>query len=225
MSGNGNGLFGSDVNPRERAAHIACAVVLSVTVLGVIVALIVYFTTGPVVVDCSGNEAHEAANHKTGLAKQAPKVKPVPAPVPKPVSAPAPPQRMAAASQGAPTFRESSGLKEALAAGTKNAQGVTTAQSSQAHSDQLQKFHAGYRANMAGQNPHMWQQSDAPILHGSYDQSIRGDLSDRYTDAALFAKHAPKWRGQGAIRHGQSEAYMQFLKNSDGQHHIVHARS
>lgn len=46
----------SNVSPRERAAHIACAVVLSLVVLGVGVSLIVYFTMDPKPSsDCSGN--------------------------------------------------------------------------------------------------------------------------------------------------------------------------
>lgn len=193
MSAKG-GLFGANVNPRERAAHIACAVVLTIVVLGVIVALIVYFTTGdsgagncankdagandePVVppADPTGNGPENTGADVRRVVKQSP------------VRKAAQPARLAA-SNG--QFRQASGLMDAVQTNSQiqPAQGVTQNVRMAGYAQSVQDFNSKYGSAMSAMSPARTATiEDTGSHHKNYFQN-RPDLSDQYTDANLMAK-------------------------------------
>lgn len=230
-----SGIFGSAVSPRERAAHIACAVVLTVVVLAVIVALVVYFTAGPMgtcdaclnsVVDTTA--AHRivtsapqgasraiqrtSADARSDVANAIAGIKNSPLTQGQPI----------VANKDVTSFQSATGMSDLV--NSQNPQGVSVARV-QAFTDQLSEFTDKFQTAMASQNPIMNQLQDVPIFHSEYDfGASRGDLSDKYTDANLFAKFMPAWREQGVLRYGQSDAYLQAMANTDSQYHAAPVR-
>lgn len=212
---NQNGLFGKGVNPQERAAHIACAVVLTIVVLAVIISLIVYFTTGMDSTGCIGatdasdvtlNDNRKIATDMRKIVKQQPKT----------------PVRTSADVQSTSQFRQPTTVSQLL--NSQNPQGVSRLPQRQDYDDQLKQYNHDFKTAMTN-NPLVGQLVDQPILHASYQHSAnRGDLPDAYTDNVLFSKNMNKWRQQGTLRHGQSEAYLQAMGNLDGQHHVAPIR-
>jgi hypothetical protein len=233
------GLFDASVNPRERAAHIACAVVLTIVVVSVIVALIVYFTSGPTYVikgdcdkdpsDASGANA-QAADMQVKKVERKPTTKPTSAR--KPTRARAPVQRTAANKQQtrlntdsaqAPTaFQPDSGLASAVTNNSGNtirqAQGVTVNPRMEQFDDHLATFAQNFQGALASQNPAISQISDAPnSIHRSYQGDLNTPhLKQEYVDSTLFPQYTAEWRKQPAMPFGRSEAYSDAIVRGQG---------
>lgn len=230
MSGKGSsqqGLFDAGVNPRERAAHIACAVVLTIVVVSVIVALIVYFTSGPTYIikgDCDKDPSDASAADVQAADTQVKKVERKPA-ARKPVARKpaAPVQRTAASKEqtrlssgadSAPTsFQSDSGLAAAVTSNSGNtirqAQGVTVNPRMEQFDDHLATFAQNFQGALASQNPAINQLSDAPLsIHKSYQGDINTPhLKQEYVDSTLFPKYAAEWRKESTMPFNRTEAY------------------
>ena len=218
-------MLGSTVDPRERAAHIACAVVLTVVVLAVIVALIVYFTTSPKDASCdnsdspadpvgpSGEDPQPIIQQRMDAAKQVQKPRTVQAPKKvQPIKLAAKKTNLASAT----SFQSESGLMSAVSAtgsSVQPAQGITTHPRMEGYSQSVASFTENYPTAMAAQNPSLnavydTQNSEHTTYYGN---AHRGDLADKYTDESLFKRFAPEWRKNGADRFNQSQSYADFI--------------
>lgn len=197
------------VPPKERAAHIACAVVLTIVGVSAIVALIVYFTVPQK--KCSDvDTAHDAA------------VKRVSAPKRKTTRTDNAKTETSGLPLNAGKFRERTAASDLV--DSANPKGVHRMRHG-TYNDQLSRHRQDYGKAM-NQDPMRNQIIDPPILHNVYNHGVeRGDLPDQYTDDALFSKHAATWRKQGNLRYGQSDAHTQFLAASKNQYHTSTIRS
>lgn len=209
---------GSDkMEPRERAAHIACAVVLTVVVLAAVGALIAYFTM---------DSTEASAAHVKKVEPTKTQVKPKVTPKPRPKKGP---QRttMAQKAPSSNAFRQGTGMSS-LVTSQQVPQGITRVSQPASYNDQFDQYRNDYAQAMT-QNPYVNQRVEDPILHGSYVQgSNRGDLADQHTDQALFAKYAAQWRSSSngqPLRYGQSDAYQQFMSGTDAQYHSYGVRA
>lgn len=223
------GLFGQNVNPRERAAHIACAVVLTIVVLAVIVALIVYFTAGPEVFvvanDCSSNDAQVNDNQvkKVAAARQSAPARPAAQKpvVPKAAPKPKPVQRTAADVQANPNgFQSDSGLAQAVTNNSGNTvrqgQGVVSNPLMEGHSENLASFAQNYQNALSSQNPHLARVVDTP---NSIHKSYRGDLNnphlrDSENDSVLLPQAIAQWRKEPRLAFNRSEDYNDVMVNN-----------
>jgi len=240
------GLFGGEINARERAAHIACAVVLTIVVLSVIVALIVYFTAGPSITikggDCDASDA-SMSNADTQVRRTDTQVKKVEV-APKKVEV-APKQKVeapkkkveraaaskqatrlnAAAPQTATSFQADSGLASAVTANAgstiRQAQGVTVNSRMENYTGHLANFAKNYQGALATQNPVMARLQDTPnSMHSKY-AGYQGDLStphlkQEYVDSTLFPKVLKEWQKQPTMRHNRSEDYNRAVIRNQG---------
>lgn len=206
----------TSMDSRERAAHIACAVVLAIVVLGAAGALIAYFTM----------DTQTMAGHQEKVATKKPSA-PAPKATPKPVVKG--PQKTATnqTSTGSNAFRQGTGMSQ-LVTSQQVPQGITRVSQPTSYNDQFDQYRNDYAQAMT-QNPYVNQRIEDPILHGSYVQGAnRGDLADQYTDQALFAKYASQWRNSSngtPLRYGQSDAYQQFMSGTDSQYHTYGVRA
>ena len=214
----------SSVNPRERAAHIACAVVLTIVVLSVVVALIVYFTAGndmpPKCDGPSGEEVHQGMK-LTDTARRTEVKRRAPAPTPKKTTTTPKrtqkiaPVKLSSDSSGA-AFRTDSGMAAAVAANGGNtlkvAQGVTVNPRQAGYSENLANFTENYQDALSQVNPMINQLSDTPVsIHDSYMGDFNNPhLQHQYSDSVLFSKFlAPNgaWRKEQPVRFNRSADY------------------
>ena len=215
----------STVDPRERAAHIACAVVLTIVVVSVVVALIVYFTTDPVnsLKSCDVSNADPSGNvqandnqvkrvdtqaRKPPVARPAPKSQPARA-----ASKPHPTRLAEDPSANASSFRSDSGLATAVTSNAgstiRQAQGVTVNPRMEQFSDHLASFAQNFQGALASQNPAIAQLTETPnSIHRTYQGDINTPhLKQEYVDSTLFPKMVAEWRKQSSLPYGRTEAY------------------
>jgi hypothetical protein len=217
-------MFGPGIDPRERAAHIACAVVLTIVVLSVIVALIVYFTTDPTIVikgDCDPIKL-PVVDTQVKKVVEAPKHA---AKKPQVVVKKAPVQRTAASAEGvtsATSFQSDSGMAAAVSgnAGStvRQGQGVTVNPRMEQFTEHLASFAQNFQGALASQNPIASQITETPnSIHKSYQGDINTPhLKQEYVDSTLFPKMVKKWSEEAPLPFGRSEAYNDTIVRGQG---------
>ena len=242
------------ISPRERAAHIACAVVLTVVVAGVIVALIVYFTSGPVMVkDCvdgsGGNVGDNDAQmgHKEKIEKVDKAVRKTEAVSAQAASKPSASARAA----NKPSANKSTARKPANKsvtntnlARTGNGSGASSSFGQPSNLlNNLQTPQGTGRPSVQSMNtqvqanefsdafrqatimaPHRNTIIEQPVLHSYQDALPRGDIPDSQTINQVYQRNANSMRSQGSLRYGQTDAYSQFMGNTANQTHMPPSR-